>query len=627
MKIENSKRGFIIFSMFFFVILLSGLAQASNTIHSDWYYSGDSFTADDDVFLVTHLDLYDPVVILQVNEVTYLIREGSCKLTATREYCIEEIFNDVENSDEDDNIKFEGGVVYAGIKVEINSRGPDLRISRDFSTTKPELNEEVVVDVEVENEGTESADLFYYQDTLPEDAFITSSSSGTDRTSRTVTYDAKILPGVEKTFTYKFKVTDYVEFTNKPIAWYSYEDEYTNVSISSKTIKISRPYTLDLTVSPESLETADQAALSFKINNEVSDDIEVTDFKLTIPGYLSVQVKPGEMEKVGRDYIWSGTLESGEYKRVNFVVTPQKSGEYNVSASIEVTDADEKEFSETDYVIIKSKIKDITPILSIIDESVSEGSDFRLAFSLKNPNAKVGFRDMKGTISSELFPDMEFELDVLPPGKTETLIVNDTLAAPFLDEEKKFVINASGTYESTTSEDFDFSETKNLKVTPVAEAISIIQSFSKNEVDAGKNVSVTIKIKNNNEEAIQVNVSDEYPDDLDFVGGKAKGTVFFEEAGTEVAYVYNLRIPLDYNKTELEVTTTAKIQGKEEIITKSESFTIIPAEPVDEEPEEEPLPEYEPEPEKEKAEKTNFFAKVIDEITNFFRRLLGVNKE
>ena len=618
------KRGFIIFSVLVLFILSSSFIEAKK-LHGDYHFSGEPFEVDDSVYMVTHFNLFDETVILDVNENSYVITNGDCKVTPTMRYCIDEIYRDVENSDEDDPIKFEEGVVYAGIYVRIETRGPDISISREFSTTSPELNEVITVTVTVENDGDEGTDSFIFMDSLPQGVIITSSSSGTERTSRRVMYDSNIPLDGEKTFTYSFKITDYIEITSEPTAHYVYEGATTNVSVSSKKIEVSKPYKLTVTLAPKTIEATDQSALSVKVENTVSDEIDIKELRITIPSYISVQTKPGELDKKNEKYYWSGSIESDEYKLLNFVLRPVKSGKYEIPAYIHVVDSESKEFTENKTVTLTSEIEDLKPILSVRDKSVSEGGSFRVAFSIENANEKVGFRNIQASVKSILFSDMDAQLDELLPGQIETLIVNDDLAAPFLDDTTKYDIEASGTYGTNTNENFEFSKKETLTVTPVSEAITIIQSVSSKEITAGENVTVDVKIKNNNEEAIQVDVEDSFSEGASLIGGKRSDRVYFDSTGTEQAYVYILRVPIGFAKEELEITTKASILNKN--YEDTEAITVAVKEPEvieGEESEAEPEPEEEPEQLVSEQKEPGFFEKVIDEITNFFKRLLKI---
>ena len=618
---NSLKECFVLLIIFILIVLLSSLIEAED-LHGDWYFSGDTFTVEGDVYLVTHYNFYDTMVVLRVNDNAYIIEEGRCRSAPTKKYCIDEIYRDLANASESDPIKFEEGEIYAGIYVKISTKGPDISISRSFSTTNPELNEEVTVTVTLENEGDEGTDSFLYKDMFPKGVIITASSSGTERTSRTITYDSNIPPDSEKTFTYRFKVTDYLEFTSQAEATYYYAGSEQSITVSSKTIKVVKPYEFTTTLSPKSIEVGEQSALSIKIENLVSKEIEVNELRIIIPSFLSLQAKPGELEKRNEKYYWNGTLDSGEYKMINLLLEPVKSRTYGVSIGIRVTDSENKEFSEVKTVSLTSTLKELEPILSVLDTSVSEGSSFRVAFSVKNPNEKVGFRNIKASVKSEIFPELKAELEDLMPGKTQTLIVNDTLTAPFLDEKTEYEIEALGSYETTTNEQFEFSKKATLTVTPVSEVITILQSIDKTDIDVEENVTVTVEIKNNNEEAVQVSVHDDYSEGASIIGGKTSDTIYFDGIGTKQAYTYKLQIPLTYNKEELVITTSASIQEKNYVDNKTTIINVNLTEPVEkEELQEEPEEELKPEQKKEKE--PGFFKKIINAIADFFNSLFS----
>lgn len=614
----------LVFLGFLFIALLSFVVEAKD-LHNDWHYSGDTFNVEGDTIMVTHFDFYDPTVLLQVNKNTYIMREGDCKQTATRDYCITEIFNDIDTQDEDAPIKFQGGVAYAGIKILVRTRGPDIKISRTFSTTSPELNQEVTVTVTVENTGDEGTDSFLYADSYPAGVIITSLSSGKS-TPRSITYDLNFPVNEEKSFAYAFKVTDYLEFSTQPKAYFTYASQNTSVSVSSANIKVIKPYSFTATLSTNSFEVGEQATLNAKIENKVSEEINVDELKIMVPSLISIQSASSELVKSNEVYTWQGSLDSGDDKAISMVLKPAKSGNYIIPVSVKIKDSEGKSFSETTNLSLSATLKPLEVILSVLETSVSEGSSFRVAFSVKNPNKNIGFRNIKAGVRSEIFPELGAAITDLMPGKTQTLIVNDTLTAPFIGEKKTYDIEAHGTYESTTNEKLNFSQKATLTVTPVSQIITITQEADKQEVLSGENVTLTIKIINNNQQAIQVNVSDKYSDGVSLIGGKATEPLLsFDSAGTKQAYTYKLHVPLDYKQSELAITTFASIPAKDYALNKTLTLKIKGAPPKEggeNKSSEQKTPET-PQTEEKKDEKQGFFEKVINGISGFFKRLLG----
>ncbi len=624
----SKKLGTIIILLISILLLLAlslPLAFAKE-LHSDWHYSGDSFSVGDEVILVTHLDFYDTQVILDVNDRTYVIDEGSCKSSPTREYCIDDIYQNRYNATEDDNIKFEDGVAYAGINIIVNTRGPDLKVTREFSTTSPELGSVVSVSVTIENEGSEGTDSLLYQETFPVGITLTSSSSGTERSANTLTYDINVPTDSEKTFTYSFKALDYLEFTSTARINYTYAQQSFGIKSSDTKVKVKRPYDLTFELSPKEVEPTDQAALSMKITNAVSDTIKVSELKIQIPSSLSVQTKPGELELKNGVYFWNGSIETGKYRMFNLLLKPRISGKYSIRADLKVIDPEDKLYLENKTVELVSKLKPLEPILSISDDSLAEGSWFRLAFSVENQNKYAVFKNIRSAVRSELFAEQPAEyVDDLPPEKAKTVLINDTLDVPYVNATTKFTIEAFGTYETSGGELLNFSKKQTMTVTPVSKAITIMQSPDKKKLKAGENITINIDLKNNNAEAIQVELQDNYSEGVALIGGKTSGAVSFTKAETQKAYTYNLNIPDSYDKPWLLITTTATILGKDFTDSKTLNISVNITKPaVENKTSENKTAGPEPAKETIKQEpKPGFFQKVIDAISSFFRSLFG----
>jgi len=627
------KKGFFIIILSFFLLGLASLASAAD-LHNDWHYSGDTFTVDGEVIMVTHYDFYDNTVILNVNKNSYIIGTGECRETATKEYCITDIFQDLAGAEDGDHIKFEGGKAYAGIELLIRAKGPEITVSRTFSTTSPELNQEVSVTINIENKGSEGTDSFVYEEYFPVGVVLTSFSEGMGINAKSIIYKNNLPVKSSKTLTYFFKVTDYIEFANSGKFNYTYAGKKTSSTTSSVSIKVQKPYELTASLSPDSVEAGvDKSTLTVKIDDTSSEDITVLALNITIPPFVSVLSVTGELTSNNNKYSWQGIVKPDPPITLSLQVKPTKSGQYQIPVSIKLKDHAGKEFSENKTLTLKAELKQLEPILSVLETTVAEGGRFRVAFSVKNPNENIGFRNIKAKIKSEIFPELDASLAELIAGKTTTLIVNDTLTTPFVDEKKSYEIEAQGSYETTTSEWLNFSKKVSITVTPVKDIITIIQSSDRLEVVQGENFTLTVEIKNNNEEAIQVGVYDDYPAALKLIGGKASDTVSFDGSGKKQAYTYKLEIPLDYEPGDVKIITFASVGGKNYAGNKTITIKVNPR-PVEEKNEtaqeqpsgQEPQQQQQnqtAEPEQKPEKKPGFISKIFSGISDFFKKLFG----
>lgn len=633
------KKGFLTLLGFLMLFLLwLAPVTSAKDLYNEWHYSEDTFTVDGEVIMLTHYDFYDSTVIMTVNKNTYVIPEGGCKESATKKYCITEIFQDLSSADDDDPIKFEGGEAYAGIKVLISTRGPELEVERKFSTTTPDINQEVIVTVTIENDGVEGTDSFIYEETFPQGVVLTSFSEGIEATSRTLKYDLNLLAKSEKSLIYRFKVTDYLDFSSSAKYNYTYAGSKVSSTTKSTAIKVKKPYELTASLSPKVIEAnSEKSILTVDVDDTSSEDINVLELLITVPPEVLVLETPAELTRNNNIYSWKGTIKSEPAKTMTFELKAVKSGEHQIPISLNLKDYTGKEFSDNKTVTLESNIDELEPILSVIETTVAEGGIFRVAFSVKNPNEKIGFRNIKARLKSEILPEFSAELPQLMAGQVELLILNDTLSAPFVDEKKKFDIEALGTYETTTNEYFNFSKKASLTVTPVNDIITISQNIDKREVVQGGNITLTVNIKNNNKETIQVGVYDDYPSGLQVSGGKTSETVFFDNSGTKEAYTYKLDVPLDYPVGNITITTLATVGGKNYAGNKTITIKVNPKpvekinQTIPEQPGEQGTEKQEnlqnntaePGQQEEPEKEPGIISKIFTEISEFFKRLFG----
>jgi len=615
-------------SLIISLILLACPAMAKE-LHSDYHYSGDSFVVGGEVITVTHYDFYDTTVILGVNERTYIIRDGECESSATKDYCITDIYQDRENATEDDPIKFQDNKIYAGVEVTIRDRGPDIILTRTFSNTSVTLGQEITISVTIKNNGSEGTDSFIYQETMPDGVIITSASSTADFTHHQLTFEANIAPSSQKTFSYTFELEDYNDFSSFATANYTYEGKSFGLKSSTAKVTIKKPYTMAITLSPASLEAYEEATFSLKLTNTYTEPITVNKLTVKVPSAVSVLSEEGDLEKQGDTYFWNGSLLTGRYEDFSLNLRPLKSGKYDIAVNLSVTAGYGDKFSENKTNLLTSRVKAIVPTLTLSDTSLSEGSNFRLSLAVENQNEKLIFKNIKAHIRSSFFESEVAPLDLLAPDKATTLFVAEDLEAPTVNSSRSIDIVAYGTYETSGGELLNFTKKQALQVTPLNKVIVITQKADKARINSSKNITVDVSIKNNNQEAIQVEVGDSYSEGAVLLGGKTSNTLSFTKAETQAAYTYRLNIPDSYDKPQLLIITTVTIPSKNYTDTSTMNISVNITRPpalnastgnttkttnaTNETQAKEPV---------KKEEKPGFFKRIIDAIRDFFKKLI-----
>ena len=605
------------------LVLASGNAEA-DVLKDAWYNSGDSFTVEGITYLINHYDFYATSAILKANDQSIVLKEGQCKASGERKYCLTEIDTNLNREEgETGHVKYESGNIYAGLHFIISSLGPTILVSRSFSDSSPELNEEVTVTTTITNSGEMQCDELFYTDTYPAGVVITSGSSGAEYTSQTLSYRTiNILPRETRTIIYTIKLTDYLKVSNMAGIRYFYEGVQTSMNTSSVSLSVVRPYELTATISPASIELGDETALSIKVLNSVSAYINVTKLEIELPNTLLLKSLPMDLVKSGDKYLWNSSLEGAKSKMFNMLLKPTRSGDHTVKLRIFINDSEGKNFSESRNITVSVSSKLMEPIISVKEASVSEGGSFRLAVSLKNPNSFVIFRSIKLEVESELFPGMISTLDEMAPGETKTLIVHDNMPAPFVDAKKTFDIKVYGSYINNFAESKNFSKTAQLIVTPVSDILLISQSLDKQQVDAGSSVVVTVKVANRNAEPVDVEVHDIFTEGAVLGGGASNAMIYFTKSEEKSVYTYNLSIPYNFASNALNITTYASINSKGYVTNKTIGIPVNSSNAVIALPEQ-PKNDSNQTPASEAEKPPGFFKKVLTSISGFFKRLLG----
>ncbi len=611
------------------LLLLASPVDAISALYDEWHHSGDTFIKDGETYLVTHYRIDDESVVLKVNTNSYVIKEGDCKSSMTREYCVASIDREIDTDSEDSHVKYISGTAYAGINIVIYPLGPDISISREFTDTTPEPNQEVKASVTIENEREFSADNFIYTETFPDNVKVTDYSSGFSLAGNTLTYQSSVFQVLSKvSLTYTFIIKDYVSFTSKGVGRYEYAGSMASANSSATTFSLNKPYSLTFSVSPLSVETGEDTALSVRVENEESGSINVSLLELKITSPVRVSSLPAGLSKVGEAYRWNGTIITDGFKQITMLLATTKDGDYPIALRLFLNDSNGKNFSENKTLILKATYEAIDSIVSVKEKTVTEGESYRIALSFNNPNKKkVIMRNIKGNITSYLFGQMPFSLEELGPGQTKTVLVNDSLPVPFVDEKKVYDIIFSGSYDLNFGKSLNFSEKATLTVTPTNETLSIVQSSDKKSVEAGSNVTLTVKIKSNTQESFIVESKDTIPADAVLLGGATDARLSFAKSEEKQAYIYDLMVPESHGEGTITITTTASIPSRGYSLVRSFNITVTP--PAGKEtnvtasPEEAPVEET---PTAEPEKKEGFFTKVINAVSDFFTRLLGKKK-
>jgi septum formation topological specificity factor MinE len=599
------------------IILISTFASAKD-LHKEWHYSGDSFEVDGEAIVITHYDFNYPKVSLSVGEKTSLVEEGDCYQTPKKEYCVEEIYTDINESD---HIKFVDGDVLAGIYFKVSTRGPDVDIKRSFSTKKPSLEERVDVTITIENDGDEYTNSFFYEEQFPDDVKIKSYSEDFKFSNNKLIYVKNIPANDEVELKYSFVVNKYIQFDTEPTAMYVYESEENSIDVSSVSIEVPKPYDFSIS-SSSSVDLGDSFDVTVKVGNEASDTISVEELKITIPQEFSIGNIDPDLKKNNQILTWSGELLENKGESFKISLKALRAGEFTISSEVKLLDSLEKPFSEKLEKTIESKLSEAKLLIGLKDKTISEGSYYRMSFSVENPNEKTSLNDINIEIFSDLFDTIYLDKKTILQEEIITLYVDDMILAPFVEKKMSFDITAKATYMAAEKL-YSVEETEKITITPVDDIISISKKANTKTINSVNATTITVSIKNNNDQRLSVFVKDILPKGIDISGGKKENNLIIDGKETVDVYSYSILLPENYANETFESVTTAYIESKEYTANKTLSLKVDKIEESSSEDKEENKQEETSKPEKKATKEKGFFQKFFESIGEFFSNIFG----
>ena len=639
------KRG--VLSALFLALLALSVAQAAlaeiqvsptdSKTYDKWHYDGDTFTLDGQVFLVSHLKFSDNKIILGIDGRSNVINNGSCYDAIDKRYCLQDIYTDVTNYKSGDPIKFVAGKAYAGLRIVIYKRGKDISVTRSFTPAAATRDGEVTVQLTFKNPTDFWTDSFAYEDEYVEGVYISGLSGELEKSGKKILYSKNLPPNSEKTLTYRFIVTDYVSFKNHGSATYTVSGGKKSLNTTTFSVDLSeaKPYTLTKSISNTAPETGQDFTITLSLFNKKGSTLRVDSLEITPPSQnVSLSFSQAPFTKEGGVYTWNGDILNGTTKKFDIKGRASSPGTYLLGIQVKTSDSATTSYIERTNFTIKASYKEPELILSIKEPSVAEGGNFRVAFSIKNPNQRTAFSNIYASIKSNLSTEISKLYPEILPGETKTIIINDDFLAPSVETPTNFQINASGRYRTTFDSGKQFSKTGTVLVNPVNKSIIVTQKITRpKEVHVGDNITVTVNVNHKNQELVEVSVKDTFSDGLVLGGGKSEEILHYDKAGDRQAYIYNLKVPESYEGPDLFIQSQAYIKGKPGAVTQitiievNQTRRIVPGSAEDNATKQESQANETSQaskPAPKPAEKEEgFFTKVVNGTIDFFRRVFG----
>ena len=517
------------------------------TVLDDWVDHPSTFELADHEFSVQYLDSKEKL-ILKMDGLGGLLDAGECEIHESIEYCF-----------------LEANLIQ--VKLKIDSLQPDIKITREFSTKKPLLNEKIEITTTVTNSGDKRASNVNYED-LYTSKF---KKSGSDWTGN-------LNPGEEKKISYT--VTPIEIDTFNSIAEVTYEFDGKKKKKFSKTILIEvlAPYSITHSLSPEAAEKNELINYNITLTNkDESSNLEVTQLKIFIPSKMNIKKAPSSLKQDGNILTFKGTLEKEEQKNFIIQLASSKVGTVTLELDADLVVAN-KPFKEHLEKEISIGLSDIIPLINLPPE-IESNAPYEIYIAAKN----VGKESIAGitlNVKSDLIDAMSRNKKI--DAKSTYELFDKKLIAPYTDTPQTFTIELIGSYTTASGKDKTFEKKVSTLLKPTPQVIQILRTVDKKELLLGDTVSINVKIKNKLDSAIEnIDISDIFPKEVrsSLVGEVTKVIALLQPNQELDVYAYSVTVPEDYDKSSIEFKTvlSTKRDGDLTILKRTENIPVINA--------------------------------------------------
>jgi len=477
-----------------------------------------------------------------------LIYTGDCTAIAGLKYCIDSVevgYNE------------ESGGPASTIKLRVLEAGPTLEITRSTSTTTPTVNEEVEVTITILNSGNERAVNANYNEGFPDSVKVSSASYSF--TNNGIVWTGSIDPGKSQTINYKLKFQDAITYETTGEASYIWNNKINKIT-NSKTFKVQKPYEVTDSLSSKSVDIADEVMYNVSINNtDPKLEITVTNLKIKIPSGAVIVSRDVALKDSDGGVVFTGKISGGKSQKLSITFKSAKTGTFDLTTDISVS-AGGKTFTDKLTYKIGIGVSAIVPAITFTPETVKGGAELEVEAKITN-NGDSTVSGISIDMASNIVDPRGWRDLSLATGKNHYAF-NKIISAPLVEEEKKFHITLTGSYNTASGKKKPFELTKEVTVLPQERIIELTPDI----IVDGKTVNVTLKIKNVAPYKLTyVSIIDMPQKEIKTTAGERTKDLEALAVGEETTvYSYLLKVPDTYTKDSFLITHTFNALDKDE---------------------------------------------------------------
>ena len=551
------------------IILLAQQASAASTkIHDKWHYSGDTFILQDTPYSIFFTSSDPDKIYLQFGNYNAIIYEGDCVEESYIQTCYTESEYDMYISE-------------YKIKLQIYSETADISLTRTIDENELYVGDETTITVTLENTGHNDATELLYQDILPDEVEIISTSN-CQASANTILFNEDIDQGDTETITYEIKAKEELDQTSKASLTYFNAKEQKNKTSSTFHLIISHLLDIELEFDEDEVDTNnefyidDTATLTLNLTNQDDQKLTINYLLINIPNSLIVEdTHPNTIsEMTTNTFQLTGELDKDSYDELTFDLKGKLSGKAYIFIEGEYEKEDIR-YNIEEKIDFEIKDKGIKITTNIQDnQALESGREKKVTVYLKNNYTDMNLRYVDINFDTNLTNEQGNYFSTL--NSSDNIKISEfTITAPFVESTTNYPFNIETYYETPYREQFNNLYTRTMKIQPVP-PLDITQTISDTTPEPGDIITVKISLKNNRIIDLEdVFTYDNLSSLLLIPNTKSTRTINIEKGTTRDVYSYQLIVPETTETTTYYINTTATYEDNiNYTYQKQSSFTV-----------------------------------------------------
>jgi uncharacterized repeat protein (TIGR01451 family) len=490
---------------------------------------------------IKHIARYYPSaekVSILAGEDRVLVVKEDCNSLNDYTYCLDSV---------EEGINEETSDPASVMQLRVLQKGPTIGISRSISNNDPMINEVVEVTATVTNSGNERASNINYEDKYPTGVKI--SSAYYSMVTNSVAWTGSLNAGDSQDIKYTLRFQDFLTYDSTAQAKYIFNNKVNTIKSSTVTFDVQKPYAVSDSISTRSADINEEIMYSISINNTGAEDISISSLKISIPAGAVVSHRDTGLDLKDNKVSYTGTIPAGDSKELSFRFKSSKVLQGELVADVDIR-VGTKTFNEKMTYKIGIGVSAIVPDIKIEPSPVKGGAELEIEAKITN-EAEEAVSGISLDMSGDLVEPRGWRDLELDPGKKHYAF-NKIINAPSADEERKYYLKLSGSYETASGKTMKFEEMKEVTVQAQEKVVEMTPEI----IVKGKDVNVTLKVKNVAPYKLTyVSLIDTFPQGFRTIAGSRDIDIDELAIGQEItAYSYVVQVPDTYTAKSFDIT-------------------------------------------------------------------------